>query len=123
MDGAVRVTSTAGGHPPPLIVRTDGRVETACRPGTLIGIVAEATLGDHSTQLNPGDALVLYTDGVTEARSASGDFGEEALRSLLSASAGLSASAMAERVENAVLDFQNGTPRDDIALVVVRVPA
>lgn len=121
-DEGVRVTSTAGGHPPPLILRRDGHVEVACRTGTLIGVLPEVTLSDHSTQLNPGDSLILYTDGVTEARGGSGDFGEDALRRLVSECAGLDASAVAERIESAVLEFQGGNPRDDIALIVVRVP-
>ncbi|MEX2557890.1 MAG: SpoIIE family protein phosphatase [Actinomycetota bacterium] len=122
MDIGVRVTSTAGGHPPPYILRRDGRVETACRTGTLIGVLPEIDLTDHSTELQPGDALILYTDGVTEARGPSGDFGEAAFQELVSTCAGLDASSIAERIESTVLEFQGGEPRDDIALIVVRVP-
>ena len=121
-ENGVRVTSTAGGHPPPLILRQDGRVEVACRTGTLIGVLPEVVLTDHSTELNQGDTLILYTDGVTEARGVSGDFGEEAFRELVSQCAGLDASSIAERIESTVLEFQGGNPRDDIALIVIRVP-
>ncbi|MGH2793441.1 MAG: PP2C family protein-serine/threonine phosphatase, partial [Actinomycetota bacterium] len=119
----VRVTATAGGHPPPIILRADGRVEAACRPGTLIGVFPEVSLTDQSTELGEGDALILYTDGVTEARGESGDFGEDAFHALIAECAGREASAIAERVESVILDFQGGNPRDDIALIVVRVPA
>ncbi len=122
MENGVRVTTTAGGHPPPLILRRDGRVEVACRTGTLIGVLPEVELTDHSTELEPGDALILYTDGVTEARSPLGDFGEEAFQELVSKCAGLDASSIAERIESTVLEFQGRNPRDDIALIVLRVP-
>ena len=122
IDSGIRVTVTAGGHPPPLVVRADGRVEPACRPGTLIGVQTEVELTDQSTELGSGDALVLYTDGVTEARGESTWFGEDALRDLVASCAGKDASSIAERVESVVLEFQGGNPRDDIALIVVRVP-
>lgn len=121
-EDGVRVTATAGGHPPPLILRDDGHVEAACRTGTLIGILPELSLTDRSTHLAPGSTLVMYTDGVTEARGESGDFGEEAFRRLLAGCAGMDAAAIAERIESAVLEFQGGNPRDDIALIVLRVP-
>jgi PAS domain S-box-containing protein len=117
----VRVTSTSGGHPIPLIMRADGSIEGACRVGTLIGVLAETNLSDRSAQLNDDDVLLLYTDGIIEARSPDGVFGEERLRGLVSTCAGLNASEIAQRIEQAALDFQDGNPRDDIALLVVRV--
>ena len=122
IDGGIRVTVTAGGHPPPIVLRADGRVEPACRTGTLIGVQAEVELTDQSTELTSGDALILYTDGVTEARGEATWFGEDALRELISSCAGKDASSIAETVESVVLEFQAGNPRDDIALIVVRVP-
>ena len=66
---------------------------------------------------------MLYTDGVVEARSPDGSFfGEERLASLLRSSVGLDAQTLADRVESAVLDFQENGPRDDIAVLVLRVP-
>jgi phosphoserine phosphatase RsbU/P len=65
--------------------------------------------------------LVLYTDGVVEARSPDGlFFGEERLMTLLRSSVALDAATIAGRIENAVLDFQGQTPRDDIAVLVLR---
>jgi len=117
----VRITATSGGHPVPLILRADGSIELACRVGTLIGVLAEPTLADRSTELGPGDVLLLYTDGITEARGSQGVFGEDRVRALVAGCAGLEATPIAERIERAVLDFQDGNPRDDIALMVVRV--
>lgn len=67
--------------------------------------------------------MVLYTDGVVEARSPDGSFfGEERLASLLRSSISLDAETLADLVESAILDFQENDPRDDIAVLVLRVP-
>src|SRR3954464_14636438 len=58
----------AGGHPLPLVLRTDGGVHTAGEPGSLIGVFQEPVLEERSVDVAPGDTVVLYTDGVTEAR-------------------------------------------------------
>ena len=56
-----------GGHPPPVILRADGVALAACRPGTVLGVVADPALDDATTALGPGDAVLFYTDGLTEA--------------------------------------------------------
>ena len=69
-----------------------------------------------------GDALVLYTDGVTEARRPDGDFfGEDRLRHLLQSCSGCDAETIARRIKSVVLAFQEGYPRDDLAVLVLRV--
>ena len=66
--------------------------------------------------------LVLYTDGVLEARDAEGEFfGDERLAQLLAGCAGLPPDVVGRRIEEAVLEFQDGTPRDDIAILIVRM--
>ena len=120
-ESGVRITSTSGGHPVPLILRADGTIEGASKVGTLIGVLPEPKLVDRSTQLSPGDVLVLYTDGITEARSPDAVFGEEGLHALVRSCVGMDAAAIADRIEHTVLDFQEGNARDDIALLVVRV--
>jgi len=119
-EGALLVAS-AGGHPAPLVLRTDGRVEDATWPGTLLGIYSEIAVSDRATVLAPGESVVFYTDGVVEERRSGEQFGEERLRELLTACAGLSATGIAERVERAVLEFQPVAPADDIAVVVLRI--
>ena len=63
---------------------------------------------------------MLYTDGVSEARNASGLFGEARLAALLDASLDLAADGIADQVADAVVDFQDGRLRDDTALVVIQ---
>jgi serine phosphatase RsbU (regulator of sigma subunit)/PAS domain-containing protein len=120
-NGEVQVGATCGGHPLPLVLRSDGRVETLGAAGTLLGMFQDPTLEDGGTRLGPGDALLFFTDGVTEAGAPERPLGEERLASLLASCAGLDADAIATRVEQAALDLQEGAPRDDIAVLVLRV--
>jgi len=111
----------SGGHPLPYVVRADGTVEPAGRPGTLLGIVAAPNLDADDVELGPGDALVLYTDGVIEASPADDAFGPERFAAFLGELQGEDAEGMADRVERAVLGIQDGRPRDDVAVLVLRV--
>jgi PAS domain S-box-containing protein len=119
--GGARLTVCCGGHPPPLLIRRDGTVEEAGTPGTLLGIYEHVQLSDHTVELEPGDAVVFYTDGVTEERRQGHMFGEERLGQLLRSSAGLSAAGIADRIERAVLEFTPGPPADDVAVIVLRL--
>jgi hypothetical protein len=117
----VGVDISRAGHPPPLLVRPGGTVEEVGCSGKVLGVFPEAELRDTSLRLMPGETLVLYTDGVTEARSPDGDFfGEGRLRHLLSSCAGFDAGTFAGRIKDTVLDFQEGSPRDDLAVLVLR---
>jgi sigma-B regulation protein RsbU (phosphoserine phosphatase) len=110
-----------GGHPPPLHCRP-GRGPVALRPtGALLGVYAGVRLTDTVLELRPGDALVLYTDGVTEARRAGDFFGEDRLRASLVGSP-RSAGSLAHDLLGAVLAFQEGPPADDIAILALAVP-
>jgi PAS domain S-box-containing protein len=123
LDGSagVGVDVSRAGHPPPLLVRPEGTVEEVGLSGRALGVFPDAELGDASLRLMPGEALVLYTDGVTEARSSGGDFfSEDRLRRLLSSCAGCDAATLAARIKGVVLDFQEGYPRDDLAILVLR---
>jgi PAS domain S-box-containing protein len=118
----VGVDVSRAGHPPPLLVRSEGTVEEVGCSGRVLGVFPEAGLLDTSLRLMPGEALVLYTDGVTEARSPDGGFfGEGRLRRLLSSCVGCDAETFARRIKDDVLDFQEGSPRDDLAVLVLRV--
>ncbi len=111
------------GHPPPMLRRRDGTVLQVGRCGPPLGVLPEADWTETLLELGAGDTLVLFTDGVTEARDASGQqFGEEALADLLAAAGG-SAEATAQAVHAAV-DRQlagSSRPADDLAVLVIRV--
>jgi GAF domain-containing protein len=117
----VRVTLACGGHPPPMLLRADGTVEVAGQPGTLLGVFPDPELATAVLDLQPGDALLFYTDGLTESRRPGIGLSEAVLRELLSARVGDSAEDLADAVEQAAVAAQPEGPRDDIALVCVRV--
>jgi sigma-B regulation protein RsbU (phosphoserine phosphatase) len=122
VDGGVPVVLCSGGHPPGLVLRDDESVETLDRDtGTLLGVFPTVELADHTIVLRPGDALVLVTDGVLEARDDDGSqFGFERLEPLLATCAGRSAAGIARRIERSVLDHRGERADDDMAIVVLR---
>jgi sigma-B regulation protein RsbU (phosphoserine phosphatase) len=107
------------GHPLPLVRRSEGAVTTVGRPGTVLGVVAEPAIADECLSIAAGDALVLYTDGLPDARVGSESFGEDRVVAT-TAQGHPGAAALAETLVTAALDFQGGTARDDIAVVVLR---
>jgi PAS domain S-box-containing protein len=119
-DGA-RFGFASGGHPLPLLLRDDGTVEAVGEPGTLLGVVPDPNFEDRALSLAPGDALVFYTDGVIEGRPGQPALDEEALADLVATCRGSAADSIAARVEDAALSAQNGSPRDDIAVLVLRI--
>lgn len=122
-EGGAGVSLACGGHPEPLFLRADGSVEELNHQGKALGVFEDAELSDQTASLGAGDAIVLYTDGVTEARSPDGSFfGEERLHSLLRSCTGLTAPAIAEKIKDEISDFQSGHPHDDLAVLVLRVP-
>lgn len=116
------VAIACGGHPYPLARRADGSVEEVPCEGDLIGAfeVHEAT--DRTVKLGVDDILVLVTDGVLEARREGVELGEEGLRELIAASDAVDASGLADEIEQAVLAYLEGHPKDDLAIVVLRMP-
>jgi sigma-B regulation protein RsbU (phosphoserine phosphatase) len=96
-------------------------VQPVGEPGSLLGVLPDPSFEDRSLSLGPGDALIFYTDGVIEGRGASNPLDEEGLAHLVAACAGDGADAIAARVEDAAVAAQDGSPRDDIAVLVLRV--
>jgi sigma-B regulation protein RsbU (phosphoserine phosphatase) len=114
-------TISCGGHPLPLLRQSNGTLHTAGRRGSLLGIVPVTRAYDVQLRLLPGDTLVLYTDGVTEARCGKAFYGEERLAATVARRFD-SAQALTSAILTEVLDFQTGQPRDDIVIVAIRVP-
>ncbi len=117
-----RVTYVNAGHNPPFLLRTSGNHEVLSIGGLILGILPSAPPYEcGEVALEPGDALVLYTDGVTEALSPSiEEFGEERLLSALRASHTATADEIGTRILQDVHDFVGSAPQsDDITLVVI----
>ncbi|WP_234352062.1 MULTISPECIES: PP2C family protein-serine/threonine phosphatase [unclassified Streptomyces] len=123
-------TIALAGHPPALLRRADGTVESLGTPGTLLGIMNTLTLTDVSFHLAPGDLLLLYTDGATEARPRPGTapedaqaiFGEEDLALALAASRGMDAAATITHLTGVLGTHHGGWASDDTALLALYVP-
>ncbi|MFD3654601.1 PP2C family protein-serine/threonine phosphatase [Streptomyces sp. NPDC058620] len=123
-DVGFRVVLAGGGHPPAVLLRADGSADYLPTPGgQLVGVVADAQFTTTSVDLRPGDTLLLYTDGLTEARTPNGGerYGDEALLAFARALAPTSAPGVVEAL-NALLDSFGEGLDDDTALLAMGVP-
>jgi serine phosphatase RsbU (regulator of sigma subunit) len=107
------------GHPPPILLR-DGRVELVPDHGTVLGVFPRVDLTETVVRLDPGEMMVLYTDGVTEARNVDGLYGPERLVRVLGSPAATTAELVADALLTDVATFQGGRLRDDVAILVVQ---
>jgi PAS domain S-box-containing protein len=117
-----RLRFASGGHPLPLVLRADGEVFEVGEPGTLLGIVPDPDLVDETFELGPGDAVILYTDGVTDAAAPERFQDPIALGRALAAGGKRSVEDLAQQLLESALGGEASEPRDDIAFVVIRVP-
>lgn len=121
-DGSATVEIALGGHPRALLLDAHGEVRPVGIPGTAIGLFEDCDLTDTTVSLGTGDAIVFFTDGLIEARAPDGAWSDGLLEAVLADAAGQDAVGLASAVETAVLRFEDDDPRDDIGLVVIRVP-
>ena len=115
-----RVTVSCGGHPLPMLRRADGTVETFGAPGTLLGLVSDPDLQERSTELRPGDSLVLYTDGLTEARAPVTQWSAEDLADAVRAVPADTPQALVDGLLAAALGPRRA-PRDDVAVLALQM--
>jgi serine phosphatase RsbU (regulator of sigma subunit)/anti-sigma regulatory factor (Ser/Thr protein kinase) len=115
----VRVELASAGHPLPLLLRPDGSVEAIGARGHLLGLWPDFEAEPLSLELEPGDTLILYTDGVTDARAPDRILDTDDLAELVRSCAGSGAAVTAERIEQKVSEGLAGEPRDDIAVLVI----
>ena len=110
------------GHNPPYLLRANGSVESLSEGGLLLGPMADAQYETGTSRLEPGETLLLYSDGVTEARSLSGEeFGDERLQDFLRERAGMGSEDLVESVLAVVREFcAPAKPQDDVTVVAMR---
>ena len=115
------VTYSNAGHPPPLLIRTDGTVKELEKGGPMIGLNGALPFEEEEIPLDPGDRIVLYTDGVIEYEKTDLEFyGEERFNAVIKRSAGLSIDALSEAIMEDLMTFGEGAaPRDDITLLAI----
>jgi sigma-B regulation protein RsbU (phosphoserine phosphatase) len=121
-DGSATVTVACGGHPPPYRLH-DGRAEPIAATGPLLGAFETGRWPETVVRLEPGDSLVLYTDGVTDTRGGRERFGADRLAAVLTTVSDLDPDEVANRIDEALLAFEQGPQRDDVALLVLRASA
>lgn len=116
------VTYCSAGHPPALVFRNDGQVESLREGGPVLGVLAGAGFANGRTTLRPGDTLLAYSDGITECRNENGaEFGAERVATAGQISRGSGAGDTLFSVLGAAEVFAGSQSReDDIALIVVR---
>jgi serine phosphatase RsbU (regulator of sigma subunit) len=121
VDAATRTfTYSNAGHNPPIVVRADGTIERLGEGGpALCRLFSEEAHASAAIPLQPGDRLVLFTDGASEARRGEEDFGEERLAAVIAANRHLSAEALQNTIAEAIGAFSAGEWEDDLTLVVV----
>jgi PAS domain S-box-containing protein len=125
--GGQTLRFSTGGHPLPLLLRAGGHAGEVGTPGTLLGIVSDPDLTDAEVALQPGDVIVLYTDGVTDSAAPERVLEPEDLGEALRDRRMESADAIAGHVMDLAVGAGNGNggtanPRDDIAILVIKVP-
>ena len=126
-EGNPTIRLSRAGHPLPLVWRkATGHVESISSPGLGLGIdageVFDRVTKDVAFNLEPGDCMLVFTDGVTEAENAEGDeFGEERLKQILTDFAEGSTDALVDEVTRAVSEFcGKNPPSDDVTLVALK---
>ncbi|WP_228539630.1 PP2C family protein-serine/threonine phosphatase [Nocardia sp. XZ_19_385] len=117
------VTLASGGHPPAILLRGNGSADYLPTPGgQLIGVLPDAAIITRTCTLEPGDTLLLYTDGITEARTADGWYGEAKLLDFARALAPASATGTIAAVSD-LLDSLGSGVTDDTAVLALHLPA
>ena len=124
IDTAAKKLSYANaGHNPPLLLRANGSLERLTTTGLVLGIAGDSVYSTMSRNFDAGDRLLLYTDGISEARSPSDDeFGERNLASVLQAHPRATPVELTRHVLDAVRAWCDGPPQDDATLIAVTFP-
>lgn len=122
-DGAARrLQYVNAGHNPPMVVRREGSITCLEAGGAPVGIFANSTYEQGTVELNPGDLILAYTDGVIDATSlADGEWGVEGLRRAAAEANAQCAGEVVDAIFRSMDEFSRGRQTDDATVVVVRV--
>jgi serine phosphatase RsbU (regulator of sigma subunit)/PAS domain-containing protein len=118
--GILHIVLASAGHPPPVLIKPDGRAQLLPGGGVPLGIFADPEPASHELQLSAGDLLFFYTDGLTDARSPQAAYWEEKLADSLAQLAGRRAADVVSDMRALVLDFSAGILHDDLTMLVLR---
>ncbi|GFG68000.1 hypothetical protein MKUB_54900 [Mycobacterium kubicae] len=117
--GGLELDLASAGHSGPILVRADGRVEQVEVRGAAVGVLAQAEYQPVTIRLDPGDTMLMFTDGIDEAMGPDGQYGVERLLNLLPAYASAGPHVTCQVVEQDVIEHLDGRPHDDMALLAV----
>lgn len=121
LTGRARLTVALAGHPPPLLIDPNGKVVQIGRPGTVLGVIDPIQVRESELDLDRGQTLLLYTDGLIDAGRGGSPLGERGLLELVRSAAGLPLDSLLERIESDALARAEGGLRDDTALLAMRL--
>ncbi|HEY2631851.1 MAG TPA: SpoIIE family protein phosphatase [Solirubrobacteraceae bacterium] len=116
-----RLTVALAGHPPPLLLSADGEASLIGEHGTLLGVLDPIEVGLTRVELQPGDTLLLYTDGLPDAGGAGVQLGERAMIEMCRKAPRASLKGMLAHIEREAVEYAEGSLRDDLALLGIRV--
>ena len=122
-DGTYRLTVSSGGHPLPLLRLRDGTVHPLGVHGTAVGLVDDVRFVERTVRLEPGDAVVFFTDGLTELRVGDDLFGSERVAEALAGVPPLAGAAAHVEAVEAAVTASGGRQMDDIAILGLTVKA
>ncbi|MGI8460046.1 MAG: PP2C family protein-serine/threonine phosphatase [Solirubrobacterales bacterium] len=118
---ALEIEVVVAGHPPPFVIRSDGTVSSVQTTAPLVGAIDAIEVGQVSLEIAVGETLLLYTDGLTEARGPSqGRFGEDGVRQVIKTLAGAAPEQLIDGVLARAREFSPDFPEDDVAILAIR---
>ncbi|MET0136281.1 MAG: PP2C family protein-serine/threonine phosphatase, partial [Kibdelosporangium sp.] len=124
LDDGIGVSFASGGHPPPLLLTAGGAVESLDTPGgQLVGALQHAQFKGRSARIEPGDTLLMYTDGLSEARTRTqrNRWGEEALQAFVATITPTTAAGAVAAIADLLTGFGDRLD-DDTAVLALSVP-